>query len=54
MAASPEPPAPGTASGRSRSEPTKRNRGALPADLPRVARALLSGHLQERRVFGKA
>jgi transposase len=36
MAASPEPPAPGTASGRSRSEPTKRNRGALPADLPRV------------------
>jgi transposase len=36
MAASPEPPTPGTASGRSRSAPAKRNRGALPADLPRV------------------
>ena len=36
MAASPEPPTFRTASGRSHSEPAKRNRGALPTDLPRV------------------
>ena len=36
MLPSPEPSASGTASGPSRSEPAKRNRGSLPADLPRI------------------
>jgi transposase len=36
MLPSPEPSESGTASGASRSEPAKRNRGSLPADLPRV------------------